>query len=391
MDRRYLYLDADRFFAHVELWLRGLDPATPLLVAAADGWPVLGGHGVIAASTAARRAGVERGMRVREARAVHPPVRCVPQRPDAYVRAHRRMVRAVDTVLPVDRVCSIDEVVCRLTPGDLPDALMGAVRAALLDAFGPTVTASLGVAPTPLLAKMAAESRKPGGATHWPAEALPGPLLALDPSAVPGLGPARRARLAAAGADTMAALWALAPRRWRDVLGTVEGERIALALHGVDVAFPRGARRSLSCSRVLVPGEHDPGVVYGLARALVMVLLSRARREGLVVDALYVSCGDLRIALPVGRRMAYRPVLCRLARCWPARLAPGPSVVATAELEGASPGPALAFLEGADTEAALSDVLDAVQARFGTAALDFGRVLRRRWMGRKIAFESVPH
>ena len=70
----------------------------------------------------------------------------------------------------------------------------------------------------------------------------------------------------------------------------------------------------MSCSRVLLPGERVPAIVYGLARALVMVLLARARRDGVVLAPMHVGCGALRLALPVGARMAYRPVLQRLAR-----------------------------------------------------------------------------
>ena len=50
--------------------------------------------------------------------------------------------------------------------------------------------------------------------------------------------------------------------------------------------------------------------------------------------------------------------------------------------------PALAA--GPNPEAAASGLVDVVQAKFGDVALASGRVLRRRWMGRKIAFEVVP-
>lgn len=65
----------------------------------------------------------------------------------------------------------------------------------------------------------------------------------------------------------------------------------------------------MSCSRLLVPGEHQLALVYGLARALVVVLMARARRPGVVLAAMHVVCGALPLALPVGPRMAYRPVL----------------------------------------------------------------------------------
>ena len=119
----------------------------------------------------------------------------MPQRPDAYVWMHRLMVRAVDAVIPVPRVCSIDEVVGRLTPRDAPVVLMASVKHALVHVFNRTLAASLGVAPTPLLARIAAESRKPDGATYWPV----GSRLGLHCPDVTGLGPARLARIAGVG------------------------------------------------------------------------------------------------------------------------------------------------------------------------------------------------
>ena len=45
---------------------------------------------------------------------------------------------------------------------------------------------------------------------------------------------------------------------------------------------------------------------------------------------------------------------------------------------------------GPDPAMLVSGLVYAVQARFGAAALDFARVLRRRWMGRNIALQAVP-
>lgn len=47
-------------------------------------------------------------------------------------------------------------------------------------------------------------------------------------------------------------------------------------------------------------------------------------------------------------------------------------------------------LKGAVLNGSSPHLLDSVQRRFGRSALDFGRVLRCWWIGRKIAFESVP-
>ena len=73
----------------------------------------------------------------------------------------------------------------------------------------------------------------------------------------------------------------------------------------------------------------------------------------------------------------------------PALLADVREVHAHAVLAARSAIRPLAFEDGPDPEEAMSGHLDSVQARFGDAALDFGRVLRRRCIGRKIAFKVV--
>ena len=52
--------------------------------------------------------------------------------------------------------------------------------------------------------------------------------------------------------------------------------------------------------------------------------------------------------------------------------------------------PDVGFCDGSDLKGATSDLLHAVKWPFGPAALDLGRLLWRRWMGRKIAAEAVP-
>ena len=86
--------------------------------------------------------------------------------------------------------------------------------------------------------------------------------------------------------------------------------------------------------------------------------------------------------------------LAALARVWipspSALLADAREVHAHAVLAARSAVRPLAFEDDPNPEEAVSGLLDSVQARFGDAALDLGRVLRRRWMGRKIAFQAVP-
>ena len=104
-----------------------------------------------------------------------------------------------------------------------------------------------------------------------------------------------------------------------------------------------------------------------------------------------VRCWPLRLAFSPVLRMMYPSVLHRLAREWPAAadFRPGSSVHVMADLGPGGCPSALEFCPVLGPEG-VSYLLDAVQARLGLDVLDFGRILRRRWMGRKIAFESVP-
>jgi hypothetical protein len=68
----------------------------------------------IAASYAAKAFGIKTGTLVREARRLCPDVIPVQANHRLYAEYHERILKAVDTCLPVEKVCSIDEMACRL-------------------------------------------------------------------------------------------------------------------------------------------------------------------------------------------------------------------------------------------------------------------------------------
>jgi nucleotidyltransferase/DNA polymerase involved in DNA repair len=68
----------------------------------------------IAASYEAKRLGITTGTLVREAKRICPAVIPVQARHRLYTEYHERMLAAVDTCVPVEKVMSIDEVACRL-------------------------------------------------------------------------------------------------------------------------------------------------------------------------------------------------------------------------------------------------------------------------------------
>jgi DNA polymerase-4 len=105
-----LYVDFDSFFATAEQHLRPELRGRPVGVIPIDS----PNTGLIAASREAKRLGIKRGMWVREARQVCPDIVLVAARHEKYVALHKEIVRAIERVLPVTAVRSIDEMVCAL-------------------------------------------------------------------------------------------------------------------------------------------------------------------------------------------------------------------------------------------------------------------------------------
>jgi DNA polymerase-4 len=156
---------------------------------------------------------------VRDARRVCPDIVLVPTRHDAYVRLHREIVAAIDCVVPILGVRSIDKMVCTLSPGDQadPEAVGWAGKAGVARDVGPVLTCSVGLGPTELLAKIAAEMEKPDGLVVIRSEDLPGPLFRLGLTDTPGIARGNAARLKRVGVADVAGYWALAPNQARAI------------------------------------------------------------------------------------------------------------------------------------------------------------------------------
>jgi DNA polymerase IV len=107
----------------------------------------------------------------------------VPGRHDDYVRFHHRIIAEVERHVPVTNVCSIDEVACRLLDNENSvegaTALAARIKAGLAANVGECLTASIGVAQNRLLAKMAADMKKPNGLTILTDEVRMARLAAL--------------------------------------------------------------------------------------------------------------------------------------------------------------------------------------------------------------------
>ena len=279
---RWLYLDLNSYFASVEQQLNPELRGRPVAV----GPERIDSGTIIAASYEAKAFGVHTGMRVGEAKRLCPELRFAGGSHDRYVRFHHRIVEEVQRHIPVTQICSIDEVACRLLDNEnsphFAMDLARQIKRAIRSNVGGCLTSSVGIAPSRLLAKIAADMQKPDGLTLIQSHDLPHALHRLSLRDIPGIGPRMEARLTERGIRSVADLLATQAGDAAHAWGSVVGSRMWWALHGVDLPERARQSRSIGHSHVLAPQRRDAETVRLVARRLLMKAAARLRAAGSV-------------------------------------------------------------------------------------------------------------
>jgi DNA polymerase IV len=226
------HLDLDAFFAAVEELEQPELRTKPLVV---GGDPR--GRGVVAtANYVARRYGIHSAMSCAEALRRCPHAVFVRPRHRLYSDYSRAVWDAVREVTPTVERTGLDEGYLDLeeVAVDFRAArvVAGAVQASVRGAT--SLTCSLGVATSKVVAKVASDRRKPGGLTV----VLPGReaafLAPLEVRKLPGVGPRAEQRLAASGVTTVGALAALDDEDLRRLLPGKVGRMLRDRALGID-------------------------------------------------------------------------------------------------------------------------------------------------------------
>jgi DNA polymerase-4 len=273
------YIDFDSFFASVEEQENPDWHGKPIGVVPIEyDKPT----SLIAVNKVAKRIGIKGLMSVREAKKRCPNLILVPQKPKVYERYHQRLLTLIESEVPIETICSIDEVACFLDTRDQqnPEALAARIKQRIRDDVGPYVTCSIGFAPNHQLAKIASEMDKPDGVTLLHPRKLPGRLLGLTLDDIPGIGRNMRTRLNLAGIGSVKDLWNTQPKQLRKIWGNVNGERFWYALHGYEVQSQSTKRSMFGHGRVLPPDWRDFDHGFECARFLTTKAAWRLRRAG---------------------------------------------------------------------------------------------------------------
>lgn len=227
------HLDLDAFFAAVEEIEQPELKRLPLVV---GGDPR--GRGVVAtANYVARRFGIHSAMSCAEALRRCPEAVFVRPRGQLYREYSRSVWQTIRGVTPTVEQVGIDEGYLDIgeVSGDdwleartVAEAVQASVRAAT------SLSCSLGVAPSKVVAKVASDRRKPGGLTvvrpgREAAFLAPFPIRIL-----PGVGPRAEERLVALGIETIGDIAAISDDDLRQVMRGKVGRELRDRARGID-------------------------------------------------------------------------------------------------------------------------------------------------------------
>ena len=399
-----LFFDMNSFFASVA---QAEEPALmgrPVGVLTTDA----PGAACIAASIEAKRKGVGMGTRQPEARQLCPGIVFRVVRHDVCVRYHHAILAAVDRVIPIHKVWSIDECSCLLkgSQQDLDLALQLArdLQAVILARVSPALRCSVGLGPNRFLAKVAAGLEKPGG-IHWLLpEVLPDKIAHLAIDDLPGVSWRMKARLEKAGIRDVMALHAMAPKAARALWGSVAGERFVRELRGEAAVWPDTRRGMIGHGQVLTGANRSPEGARLVARRLLVKAAARLRREGFFARSLSVGLRCARFGRQggVGQIKATQDTLFLLQtldRYWASLPVERPLAVQVTlggliradQVMGDlfDPAPLPAPDVG---RTRVCRAVDALNQRFGQDTVRYGQLPPHRvpYTGAKIAFGRIP-
>ncbi len=283
-----LHVDMDAFFVEVE---RLTDPGLRSRPVAVGG---TGNRGVIAsASYEARAVGVRSAQPTISALRLCPQLTVIHPDHHRYSLVSEQVFEIFRSFTPDVEGLSLDEAFLDVsglkrhypTPMDVAEG----IRAEIRERIG--LPASVGVAATKFMAKLASASAKPDGCLHVPRSAQLDFLHALPVEALWGVGPATLAGLERLGVATIGELAELPERTVVSALGAANGRHLLALANGID---DRPVQPDLEAKSVSVEETYESDLV---GRAVIETALlahaqrlsGRLRRTGLAARTVTVK------------------------------------------------------------------------------------------------------
>lgn len=275
------HADLDAFYAGIEQRDCPEYRGRPLVVGALPGR-----RGVVAAASYEARAfGIHSAMPISEAYRRCPDAVFLRPDIDKYRRVSREIFAILDSVTPMVEPVSVDEAYLDLTGLErllgTPETIGREIKRRILEGTG--LTASVGIGPNRLIAKLGSEYRKPDGLTVVYPEQVLDFLAPMPVSNLRGLGRQTQKLFARLGIKSVAQLRAIPLRYLEEQMGKKAAASFhsqAFGISSTEVIAER-SRKSISKETTFEEDVEDPKVLHKILRGLAAEVASTARREKL--------------------------------------------------------------------------------------------------------------
>ncbi len=255
-----LHVDMDAFYASASLLSRPELVGTPVIIG--------GGHrGVVLSATyEARRFGVTSAMPMSRAIRLCPTATVLPPDHQLYAEISRAVMATFASITPVVEPLSLDEAFLDIAGAlrrlGTPTQIGQSLRATIAAEQG--ITASVGVAPTKFVAKLASGLAKPDGMVVVPREEVVRFVQQLPVGALWGVGDKTEENLLRLGLRTVADIAHTPVDTLRRVLGEAAGRHLHELSWGRDPRFvePVSRERSIGADETFEQDLDDPALLH---------------------------------------------------------------------------------------------------------------------------------
>lgn len=283
-----LYVDFNSYFASVEQQLEPRLRGKPIGVLAVMAETTC----CIAASYEAKAFGIKTGTGVRDARKLCKDIEFVEARPPLYIDLHHKLIALVESCTHVEKVLSIDEMMCKLTGSQRMKEnalkLADKIKQTIYQHY-PYIRCSIGIAPNTFLAKTASNMQKPDGCVVIEDSDIPHRLYSLKLRDLNGIGRQMEQRLNRYKIYSVEDLYALNRDQMRSAWGSVEGERYYDKIRGLEPYYVKNARSSLGHSHVLPPEQRNRDNAKAVLHRLLQKAAMRMRSYDLLTSRISIK------------------------------------------------------------------------------------------------------
>ena len=407
---KWLYLDFNSYFTTIEQQINPYLRNKPVVVV-----PSLTDYTcAIAASYEAKKIGIKTGTMIFNAKKICPKLICIKADHKKYIYYHHKLVKEINKYIPIEVVCSIDEVACKLLKNESTAKKVTSIaldiKAGIKKNVGDYINCSIGVSTNKFLAKTASNLEKPDGLKIIYKKDLPAKIIHLKLSDLTGIGKRMEDRLFLAGITTIDKLYRLSPKNMRKIWGNVQGERFWNMLRGIEVPDIITHTNTVGHSHVLHPKWRDTNFSKQILRRLILKAGSRLRRKNFFCKKLSISIKSTCGIKIVGKKKFNKindsfSLLEKTDILWTKLITPYKKIkikhisIVLYELEvvNSSQMNFLKYLKN-DIERSfnkknsLSNVIDIINSRFGRDSITIGSLPNQisHFSGTKVAFTRIP-